>query len=283
MQTIKTKTFAIITGCLLFFNQQDYAQCSQINIIAPGENPIMLQYDGNGRLVTIAGTDEEEGATTMKFSVQRGLSLPTLGQKGVTWSDNGDGGFLITTGSGEDDEDEIRSHFKISKEGKLLAWDLAHEGGLKTTVYTYNANGDLATMTWEGTMLDTKVTDKGQLTATFNTAKPDVILKGAPMIFMVEAAWQIFPMTNSHQITSLTYTQTIHTPETKKEVGYDKEKHEPIYKTIPAKDIKNVVTRIFSYTYDASGRVTSITVTGKGLGFITKTFRVTYGNCIKVD
>lgn len=272
-----------ITFLLALALQQTRAQCSQINIINGENNPVILQYDGSGHLISIAGTDEEDGAFKMKFSVQKGLSLPAGGQKGVKWADNGDGNFIITTSEGEGD-DEVRSQFKVSKEGKLLSWDQSQDDGFKTTTYTYDGNGDLLKMTWDGTMNDTKVTDKGELTATFNKAKPGVIMKGAPMIFLAESAWQMLPMTNSHQITSFTYVQTIHMPATQKLTGYQDAHHQvPIYKDVPAKDIKNVITRNFSYTYDAKGRVSSITVTGKGLGASTKTIRITYTECIKTD
>lgn len=257
-----------------------YSQCSQINIIG-GENPVFLQYDGNGRLTSISGTDEEEGGKTIRFTNVNGISLPEKGQKGVKWIPNGDGNILITMSENNpDDDDYVSSDFKINKEGKLVSWVVTQEDGLKTTSYTYNPNGDLVKMSWEGMMQDTKVTDKGELTATFNTAKPDVIMKGGPMLFLAETLWQMFPMTNSHQITSFTYTQTIHMPETKQDIGQDKEGNS-IYKTIPAKDIKNVITRNFTYTYDGSGRPASVTVSGKGI--MSKTFRITYTGCIKID
>ena len=255
-----------------------YAQCTQVNIIG-GENPLLIQYDGNGRLTSISGTDEEEGAKTIRFEVNKGLVLPQKGQKSIGWADNGDGTIIITMGDGDDDE-SMHNQIKINKDGKIIYWVLAQEGGLKTTNYTYDKNGDLLKMTWGGGMDDTKVTDKGELVATFNTAKPDIIMKGAPMVFLAEMPWQMFPMTNSHQITRFTYNQTIHIPESKEVTGYDKQGNE-IYKMIPAKDIKNVITRNFSYGYDGSGRPSSITVTGSGIK--STNFKITYTSCIKID
>lgn len=279
----KLKFTVLIAACLVLSWHHTHAQCSQINIINGNDNPIILQYDGSGHLITIAGTDEEEGAYTIKLSVQKGLSLPSGGHKKMTTADNGDGNFLITGSEGEGDE-EVRNQFKVNKEGKLLTWDQSQDNGFKTTTYTYDGNGDLLKMTWNGVMNDTKVTDKGELTATFNKAKPDAIMKGAPMIFIVESAWQMIPMTNSHQITSFTYVQTIHMPATKKLAGYQDAHHQvPIYKDVPEKDIKNVITRNFSYTYDAKGRVSSIIITGKGLIGGSKTVKITYTDCIKTE
>lgn len=262
----------ILAGISLF-TVKGYSQCSQININGL-ENPVFLQYDKNGRLISLSGTDEDEGARTINFEVVNGISVPVKGQKGIAWADNGDGSLIITMGEGED-EDEARNQFKINKDGKLTVWDLVRDGQFKTTSYTYDKNGDLAKMVWEGTFFSTRVTDKGELTATFNTTRPSVIMKGGPLLFLVEAGWQMLPMTNSHQITSFTYNQTIHMPETKKEIGYDKQNNS-IYKTIPAKDIKNTITRNFSYTYDNAGRPASVTVSGKG---VNKTFKFTYTDC----
>lgn len=279
MKKIVKHKYPLLAAALILIVSTGYSQCSQINIIG-GENPVFLQFDGNGRLTSLSGTDEEEGGKTIRFVNSNGISLPEKGQKGVKWIPNGDGNILITMSENNpDDDDYVSSDFKINKEGKLVSWVVTQEGGLKTTSYTYNANGDLVKMSWEGIMTDTKVTDKGELTATFNTARPDVLMKGGPLVCLATVAWLTFPMTNSHQITSYTYTQTIHVPETEKEIGQDKEGN-PIYQKIPAKNIKNVVTRNFTYAYDAQGRPSSVTVSGKGME--RSTFRITYTGCIKI-
>lgn len=278
---VKPKCLLLIVAVMLI-GSAVYSQCSQINIIG-GENPVILQFDGNGRLTSISGTDEEEGGKTIRFTNVNGISLPVTGQNGIRWIPNGDGNYIITMSEknqeDEDDETYVSSDFKINGQGKLVSWVVTLEGGLKTTKYTYNASGDLVKMSWEGMMTDTKVTDKGELTATFNTAKPDIIMKGGPLVCLATVAWLVFPMTNSHQITSYTYNQTIHVPETEQEIGQDN-KGNPINKTIPAKDIKNVITRNFTYTYDAKGNPASVTVSGKGIK--STTFRITYTGCIKI-
>lgn len=268
--------YAMAIVAALIYSLQSTAQCRKISIV-DGDEVITLQYDKNERLVAITGLDDEEGPKEMKLNtISNGITFP-VAQKGIKWDDNGDGNYIITLGiSGDDDEDERRSMFKINKDGKILSWDIAGEDNFKTTKYIYNNNGDLALMKWEGTFYDTKVTDKGELTATFNTARPDVIMKGGPMLFLVTTRWLKLPMTNSHLITGYSYKQTIHVPERKIELDQKSADGQPMFKIEPEKNITNVITKSFSYTWDDKGRVSSVTISGKGN---TKKIQITYSDC----
>ncbi|MBS1920866.1 MAG: hypothetical protein JST17_11485 [Bacteroidetes bacterium] len=274
MKNTKTVLHVLLIAGSMLCSLVTTAQCTKITVSGEGD-VVTLQFDKNEKLIAITGLDEDEGSKSIKFITgPSGLPLPVK-QKGVKWDDNGDGSFIITMNEGDEDADR-NSMFKISKEGKIINWDLAGEESFKTTKYVYDKNGDLALMKWEGTMYDTKVTDKGELTATFNTAKPDVIMKGGPMLFLVTTRWLMLPMTNSHLITGFSYKQTIHVPERKIELDEKGPDKQPLFKIEPEKNLINNITRSFSYTWDEYGRIESVTVTGKGTN---KKFKFTYSDC----
>ncbi|MFN8291441.1 MAG: hypothetical protein U0U70_14385 [Chitinophagaceae bacterium] len=261
--------------------------CNSITIQTPYQQTILLEYDNNDKLVALSGGDED-GPQHLLLTVVNGLSLPQAGQKEARYTPNGDGNYIITMAEDPGDE-EVTNTYKISKEGKIINWEMAGGDQIKVTTYTYNSNGDLTRMVWDGNHTDTKVTDHGELTATYNTSKPDAVMKGSPMKAFAEA-WTIFPMTNNHQLTGFTYTQTIHTPADKREIkrdySVDKINGTPVYKEIPAKDIRTTVSRNFSYSYDSKGRVSSITVTGSGAGVLPSkplVFNISYGACASAE
>lgn len=276
MKRINKLLYAAAITCSVMYSLYAKAQCSKISVSGEGD-VIILQYDNTGKLIAITGLEEDEGPQTIKFTTgSSGLPLPVQ-QKGIKWGDNGDGNYIISMGSGDDDDDESRSTFKVSKEGKIITWDLVGEGNFKTTKYIYDNNGDLAVMKWEGTVYDTKVTDKGELTATFNTARPDAIMKGGPMLFLASVRWLKLPMTNNHLITGYSYKQTIHVPERKIELDEKGPDKQPLFKIEPEKDITHNITRSFSYTWDEFGRVESVTVSGSGGS--NKKFKFVYADC----
>jgi hypothetical protein len=255
----------------------DKIQCNKITITGPDKYNVVLEYDKNDRLISYTGTDEDEGPQRFEFTTNAdGLTLPVAGNNGVKGVQTVGGNVILVMGDAGGDDDEGKSNeFKISKEGKILSWIITEKGGLKTTSYTYNKDGDLSKMIWDGNFTDTKVSDHGELTATFNAAKPSVIMKGGPMLFMVGAAWQMFPMTNSHLITGLTYTQTIHMPARTIETDKKDSDGKYIVKTIPEKNAKNTISRSFTYTWDSLGRPASISVSGGGPA---RTYKISYCN-----
>ncbi len=275
MKRMNKLLYAATITCSVMYSQCAKAQCSKISVSGEGD-AITLQYDKNEKLVSITGLEEDEGPQMIKFTTgSSGLPLPVQ-QKGIKWDDNGDGNYIVIMGGGEE-EGESRSIFKINKEAKIITWDMEGDESIKTTTYTYDNNGDLSLMKWEGTMLDTKVTDKGELTATFNTARPDAIMKGGPMLFLASVRWLKLPMTNSHLITGYSYKQTIHVPERKIELDEKGPDKQPLFKIEPEKNITHNITRSFSYTWDEFGRVESVTVSGSGGS--NKKFKFVYADC----
>lgn len=254
--------------------ETDYS-CHTISITGPDDYNVVLYYDQDERLTQIAGIDADEGPKNIKLIMDKKRPFPVpAGQKGFQWNSSAADNYMLTT-TGTDENDQT-IQFRFNKEGKIVSMQHSHnDGSTKNVKYYYDDNGDLASMDWEGTM-SSGVTDKGVLKGVFDAGKPDVIMKGGPMLFLVESAWQMFPMTNSHRIISFSYTQTIHSPERKIELDNKDADGNPVFKTIPEKNITQTITRNFSYTYDNIGRPASVTVKGQGR---SRTYKIVYNNC----
>jgi hypothetical protein len=268
--------FIIFLSVVYFFKLQALAQC-RIATVTGSEIAINLNFDKDGRLAAIKGNDPEEGkACNWNFMTDKsGVTMPSANQTQLTGTNNGDGNYIVIMG----DEDH-QNKFKISKEGKIIYWDYTvtenDEFHYKKSDYTYDAHGNLIKMVWDGTIGKTK--DHGELTAAYNLSQPDILYTAGFFRFIITMGWQLFPMTNANQITSLSYKQTITVPEEKKVIGTDKETGKDIIKTIPEKNIINNISRTFSYSYNSNKEVTGITFHQANL---SENFKIIYseGTC----
>ncbi|MEP7374157.1 MAG: hypothetical protein ABI675_12255 [Chitinophagaceae bacterium] len=241
--------------------EKNFAQCRKI-IMTTFDNIIEVLYDKDGRLSMIQGDDdsEDEGPHAYHFiTTAKGLTIP-VNQEGLNVTDNGDGKYILVMG-----EEGHKSNFRINQNGQIEYWDYwmteDDESSLKQTNYTYDAHGNLLKMVWDGKL--SHATDHGELTATFNLRRPGILLKGGTMRFLAEMPVITFPMTNTNQITSWNYVQTITVAASTKVIGRDKQGND-IIKQIPEKKININKTKNFAYTYNSNGELTGIAVTGTG-------------------
>jgi len=283
MKKILLLLFAVV-GCL-----QLKSQCNLVTIkgdeLANDDVSIKILSNKGGQPYLIYGEDDDGPHKIYCQVTSTGLVLPMTTGNQINIMNNVDGHGSYSIRIGAQEEDRFMNNYKINPTGQITRWELldaddeeledmeSNNTSIKNSFYEYDLRGNVNRIKWEGEFQDTHVSDKGELTATYDITKPDVFFKLGTIRFLVEMNWITFPMTNNNLLTSYTYTQTIHLPESKTVIGQEKDGSD-IIKIIPEKNITNNITKKFAYRYDGTGRVIGITVTGDGE---PTSFKITYG------
>lgn len=248
------------------------SQCNLIHIqgddLSNNDVAIDIHFDKSGKPFSISGVDEDGPHVLYCQTTAKGLVLPIFTGKDVALIENVDNRGSYMIGMGSQNEDGFMSQFNVNAAGQLVNWDFASSNDgeetsvvRKNTYYQYDDKNNVVRLWWKGKAMDTGVTDSGEMTITYDLAKPDVLPELGTIRFLVEMNWLNFPMTNKNLVTGYHYSQLIHVPESTIVIGRDKDGKE-ITKTVPEKNIHNNVSKKFEYSYNSQGKVTGIRISG---------------------